>query len=128
MASALYLLLGVVLGFFIGWLLGLRRATPADDRLAGELREQLGRRDAELSQLRGQLAETGQARAAAEAKHEAAKGSLAEQRAMYERGMEEAKQAQEKALTNLREAFRALSADALKQTAPEFLRLAEQSF
>ena len=29
---------------------------------------------------------------------------------------------------DLREAFKALSADALKQTAPEFLRLAEQSF
>jgi DNA recombination protein RmuC len=31
-------------------------------------------------------------------------------------------------LIDLREAFKALSADALKQTAPEFLRLAEQSF
>ena len=35
---------------------------------------------------------------------------------------------QDKALLDLREAFKALSADALKQTAPEFLRLAEQSF
>ena len=33
-----------------------------------------------------------------------------------------------KALADLREAFKALSADALKQTAPEFLRLAEQTF
>ena len=35
---------------------------------------------------------------------------------------------QDKALLDLREAFKALSADALNQTAPEFLRLAEQSF
>ena len=35
---------------------------------------------------------------------------------------------QDKALADLREAFKALSAEALKQTAPEFLRLAEQSF
>src|SRR5208283_688135 len=35
---------------------------------------------------------------------------------------------QEKALVDLRDTFKALSADALKQNAPEFLRLAEQSF
>ena len=42
---------------------------------------------------------------------------LAEQRAL-----------QDKALADLREAFKALSAEALKQSAPEFLRLAEQTF
>src|SRR5207249_11198879 len=39
----------------------------------------------------------------------------------------ETRQAQEKALTDLREAFKALSADALRQTAPEFLRLANET-
>jgi DNA recombination protein RmuC len=53
---------------------------------------------------------------------------LVEHLALHDRAMREAKEAQEKALADLREAFRALSADALKQTAPEFLRLAEQSF
>jgi DNA recombination protein RmuC len=42
--------------------------------------------------------------------------------------MAEAKDTQARAITDLREAFRALSAEALKQSAPEFLRLAEQSF
>src|SRR5437867_6429833 len=42
--------------------------------------------------------------------------------------MSEAKVIQAKALLDLRDAFKALSADALKQSAPEFLRLAEQSF
>jgi DNA recombination protein RmuC len=40
----------------------------------------------------------------------------------------EQKNLQEKALADLRETFKALSADALKQSAPEFLRLAEQTF
>ena len=35
---------------------------------------------------------------------------------------------QDKAVADLQVAFKALSAEAFKQTAPEFLRLAEQSF
>jgi len=53
---------------------------------------------------------------------------LTEHRLLHERAMQEAKEAQARALADLRDAFRALSADALKQSAPEFLRLAEQSF
>ena len=48
--------------------------------------------------------------------------------AAAERILNEQKSLQEKASENLREAFKALSADALKQSAPEFLRLAEQTF
>src|ERR1017187_7203467 len=119
MNPVFYVLLGVVLGFVIGWLLGSRRRpmSPSDSRLETELRQQLAQREAELGRLRSQLTETSNARAAAEAKHAAAEKLLVEQRAL-----------QEKALADLREAFKALSADALKQTAPEFLRLAEQSF
>src|SRR5690606_11187336 len=40
----------------------------------------------------------------------------------------EARETQAKALADLRDAFKALSADTLKQAAPEFLRLAEQTF
>ncbi|HEX7619347.1 MAG TPA: DNA recombination protein RmuC, partial [Verrucomicrobiae bacterium] len=111
----LALLAGGALGIFIGWLLwhGVR----SDARLENELRQQLGQREAELEKLRGQISEAGNARAAAEAKQGAAEKLLAEQRAL-----------QEKALADLREAFKAMSADALKQSAPEFLRLAEQSF
>jgi DNA recombination protein RmuC len=88
-----------------------------DSRLENELRQQLTQRDSDIRQLRSQLSEASNARAAAEAQHSAAERMLVEQRAL-----------QEKALLDLREAFKALSADALKQTAPEFLRLAEQSF
>lgn len=128
MNPILYVVLGVVLGFVIGWLVrALRRPAAADTRLEAELRQQLGQRESELGQLRSQLTETGNARAAAEAKHAAAEKLTAEQRQVHDQSLREAKQAQDKALADLREAFKALSADALKQTAPEFLRLANET-
>jgi DNA recombination protein RmuC len=111
----LALLTGGALGIFIGWLLW--HGGRSDARLENELRDQIRQRESELLQLRSQLAETGNARAAAAAKQGAAEKLLAEQKVL-----------QEKALENLRDTFKALSADALKQSAPEFLRLAEQSF
>jgi DNA recombination protein RmuC len=113
------LLVGSLLGFLFGWLYGRGRAvaSPQDNRLENELRQQVTSRETELAHLRAQMAETGNARAAADAKLTSTEKMLVEQRML-----------QDKALIDLREAFKALSADALKQTAPEFLRLAEQSF
>ena len=110
---------GLLVGIAVGWLYARGRTvvSPSDDRLENELRQQLSQRESDLSQLRGQLTETSNARAAAEAGRAAGETMLVEHRAL-----------QDKALIDLREAFKALSADALKQTAPEFLRLAEQSF
>ncbi|HZF01230.1 MAG TPA: DNA recombination protein RmuC [Methylomirabilota bacterium] len=108
-------LIGVGLGILFGWLKwGGKRS---DLRLENELRQQISQRESELIQLRGQIFEAGNARAAAEAKQAAAEKLLAEQREL-----------QTKALADLRDTFKALSADALKQSAPEFLRLAEQTF
>jgi DNA recombination protein RmuC len=109
-------LAGGLIGFFFGWLKG-RSGGGSDSRLENELRQQINQRESELAQLRVQLTDVSNARAAAEAKHSASEKMLVEQRTL-----------QDKALIDLREAFKALSADALKQTAPEFLRLAEQSF
>jgi DNA recombination protein RmuC len=133
MSAVTYLLIGFGIGgvlcFFIGWLLGSRRsAAPADTRLENELRQQVSQREGELTQLRGQAVETTNARAAAEAKQAAAETLLAEQRALHDKALLEAREMQARALTDLRDAFKALSADTLKQTAPEFLRLAEQTF
>ena len=125
---ALAFIAGGLLGLLIGWLLGRSRAGTPDNRLEAELRQQVNQRDAGLASLRSQLSETGNARAAAEAGKVAAEKLVTDQRALHERAMAEAKAAQEKALADLREAFRALSAEALKQSAPEFLRLAEQTF
>jgi len=130
MTEVLYLLLGLVmgglLGGLIGWLFAARRG-PLDDRLAGELRQQLAQRETELTRAREQLAQTTTARATAEAGQSAAEKLLAAQRQLHERQLFDAKQTQEKALLDLREAFKALSADALKQTHPEFLRLANET-
>ncbi|MGB8369172.1 MAG: DNA recombination protein RmuC [Limisphaerales bacterium] len=110
-------LVGAGVGFLLGWLKGRSHTVMPDSRLENELRQQVGQRETELAQLRSQLTETGNARAAAEAKQSGAEKLLAEQREL-----------QAKALADLREVFRALSAEALKQSAPEFLRLAEQTF
>ncbi|HEY9508644.1 MAG TPA: DNA recombination protein RmuC [Verrucomicrobiae bacterium] len=132
MSSGAYFLIGIaaggLIGFLIGWLLGRNRPSVTDNRLENELRQQVGQRESELVQLRTQLSESNNARAAAEAQRSAAEKLISEQRALHERAMLEAKEAQAKALADLRDAFKALSADTLKQSAPEFLRLAEQSF
>ncbi len=122
-------LLGLLLGAVLGWLLGSRRsASPTDNRLENELRQQVVQRENDLAQARDQLTLTKTALATAQANQVGAEKLLAEQRAVHERALMDAKAAQDKALADLRDAFKALSADALKQTAPEFLRLAEQSF
>jgi DNA recombination protein RmuC len=110
-------LIGAGVGFLLGWLKGRSHTVMPDSRLENELRQQVSQRETELTRLRTQLTETGNARAAAEARHAASEKMLVEQRAL-----------QDKTLIDLREAFKALSAEALKQSAPEFLRLAEQSF
>ena len=123
------LALGGGLGLFIGWLLGRgRAAAPTDWRLENELRQQLTQREAELAQTREQLSQTKTSLATAQANQAASEKILAEQKQLHEQTLRDAKTAQEKALADLRDTFKALSADALKQSAPEFLRLAEQSF
>ncbi|HOC54488.1 MAG TPA: DNA recombination protein RmuC [Verrucomicrobiota bacterium] len=119
---------GILVGFALGWLYRRGQGSAADDRLANELRQQLAQREGDLAKVREQLTRTSETAAEAKAKQEAGESLLKDQRMLYERAMAEARAAQEKALADLREAFQALSAEALKRTAPEFLRLAEQSF
>jgi DNA recombination protein RmuC len=122
------LAIGAIVGVILGWLLGNRRSPIAtDDRLAGELRHQLDQHAGELTALRERVSQSAQARASAEAKLGAAESLLAEQRTLHDRHLSEARQSQEKAVADLRETFKALSADALRQTAPEFLRLANET-
>lgn len=64
----------------------------------------------------------------AQADLDAARHLLTERQTLYERQLSEARLAQEKALADLRQAFQALSADALSRQAPEFLRLAAEAF
>jgi DNA recombination protein RmuC len=108
-------LAGGAAGIFLGWLKWSGKSS--DVRLENELRQQIAQRETELTRLRGQLTEATNSRASAEASRVAAEKLAADQRAL-----------QDKALADLRDSFKALSAEALKQSAPEFLRLAEQSF
>ena len=118
------------MGLLIGWLLGSRKQTaaPADARLENELRQQVAQREMDLKQTGEQLSQAKTALATAQANQAAAEKILADQKQLHEQNLREARSTQEKAIADLREAFKAMSADALKQSAPEFLRLAEQSF
>ena len=134
MSNGAYLLIGLVfgggLGLLVGWLFGARKQTvaPADARLENELRQQLAQRETYLAQTREQLSQSKTSFATAQANQAAAEKILAEQKSLHEQNLRDAKLAQEKAIADLRLAFQAMSAEALKQSAPEFLRLAEQSF
>jgi DNA recombination protein RmuC len=138
MNPGLYLLLGVVLAGFVlvllrGWIRHRERQTifyaseRAESALADELRQQLERREKDLVALRSELSQSTTAFAAAEARREAAEKLLTEQRHLHEVALQELRQAQDRAIADLRDAFKALSSDALRQTQPEFLRLANET-
>ena len=132
MSLAAQLFISFLAGGLIGWLIGYlqnkQSAAPADNRLENELRAQLQQRERDLAQTREQLTQTNTRLATAEANRDAVQSLLAEAKNAHAENLQAAKSAQEKALADLRDTFKALSADALKQSAPEFLRLAEQSF
>lgn len=130
MNEFLALALGLTLGGFIGWLLGSRRRhlAPSDTRLEDELRSQLTRLEADLQQTRSLLQRASDERSSALAHQSAAENLLTAQKSLHEQTLAAARLAQDKALADLRDAFKALSSDALKQSGPDFLRLAEQSF
>jgi len=119
------LLAGAAVGGWIGWWLALR--CPPDARLENELRQQLSHREADSARLQEQVTQARSDLAAAQAQRDASERLLAEQRKAHEEALRVARETQEKALLDLRESFKALSADALKQTHPEFLRLANET-
>lgn len=99
----------------------------AEQQLA-ELRRQAGENEARIDQLQNELRIGSNALSKSQADLEAARNLLADKEALYEKQLKESKEAQDKAIANLRESFKALSADALKENVPEFLRLASESF
>jgi DNA recombination protein RmuC len=126
------LAIAFVAGAILGWLFGLfsgrRTVLPPDARLENELRQQLQQREKELDSTREQLTRSATALATAEANRDAAQQLLAETRDLHAANLRAAKEAQEKALADLRQTFQALSADALRQNAPQFLQLANETF
>jgi DNA recombination protein RmuC len=127
--SLLHLGTGLLLGMLVGWLAAswLAARRPAPTPLEGELRQQLTLRESDLNEVRGQLSNATQALASAEAGRRGSDALLAEQRRWHEQQLAAHKEAQTRAIQDLREAFQALSAEALRQTQPEFLRLATET-
>jgi DNA recombination protein RmuC len=113
----LALLVGVAIGVVLGWFIRQARMAPADTQLEAELRRQLQEGQTELGHLRADLTKITAAEAEAKARAEAANALLEEQR-----------RAQEKGHMDLREAFKALSAEALEKAQPQLLTLADQAF
>lgn len=128
----LYLIISIVASLILGWLLGSRFGSSSEQPIANDLRQQLKQKESALTEARERettlIATEAATRAKAEAEREAAQAMIAEKDAVYARQLEEAKQIREKGLADLREAFKALSADALKANAPEFLQLANSTF
>jgi DNA recombination protein RmuC len=123
------LTVGALFGALLGWLLGLRAAgNQPDHPLLLELRQQLTQRDQAIVQLREDTAQARLAIASAQAGQQTAEQLLVEERRMNERQLADTRAMQELALKDLRDTFKALSLDALKQTHPEFLRLATETF
>lgn len=127
MPLAAYIAIAFAAGVVVGWILTLLRRHPPDGRLEEELRQQVQARENELAAIRDRHFKTNAALATAEANEKAAQRLLEDGRNTYAESLRVAKEAQEKALADLRETFKALSADALKQSAPQFLQLANET-
>jgi len=123
------LVAGVLLGGALGWAAarvsgegalraareGLQSRLAASESRADELTKQLTQRDLESSDLRGALESERSLRTQAETRLEATRQSLNEQRALLD-----------SARVELTQTFKALSADALKESQTSFLTLADE--
>lgn len=109
------------------------------ERGTGELNTRLNAAAAEAAVLRDRLGAAEVALAGARGEVDRATALLAEQkrfheeneravRDAHERVTRELKESHDRALADLKTAFAGLSADALRQSAPEFLRLAQETF
>ncbi len=133
MPSIAYVAIGVVIGAVLGWAIGFvkgRKSAPmngGDSRFEDDLKERLSQREGELAQARQQATQYCVAVAKAESERDASQLLLEKAQILHDKTLAEAKLAQDKALVDLREAFKALSADALKQTQPQFLALANET-
>ncbi|MGH7392252.1 MAG: DNA recombination protein RmuC, partial [Candidatus Rokuibacteriota bacterium] len=130
MIEALMALVGLVVGGAVAWILArghfrsvaLVETQARESRLAvaeslgDELRKQLSQRDLEAGDLRGTLQAERALRAQAEARAEATRENIEEQKRLLEGARE-----------RLAETFKALSADALRQSTSAFLEQARET-
>jgi DNA recombination protein RmuC len=123
------LAVGGLVGFVVGWAAAGRRAPGAGNAaLEAELRARLEAAETGLGQAREQATQRERDLARAEAERQAQAALLAQERGLHERQLTEAREARDKALADMREAFKALSAEALSRNIPEFIRQAGEAF
>lgn len=123
----LWILLCLIAGIALGLLVCGAKQPPADTRLEDELRRQAEALKAELERSQAARLQAEAARSAAEASLRAASERATDQQRVHAEQLRELKDGHEKALRDLREAFAAMSADALKQLQPDFLQLANET-
>jgi DNA recombination protein RmuC len=125
-----FVIVGLLIGGGVAWALASARGRARflseiqsrESRLAGaeattdELRKQLSQRDLEAADLREALGSAQTQRAQAEARWEATRQNLDEQRRLLD-----------EAQARLGDTFKALSADALRESNTAFLQLAQQA-
>ena len=108
---------GLALGVVVAWLVArqaLQARVASLETLTDELRKQLTVRDLEVSDLRGAVESERTQRAQAEARWEAARQNVEEQKRLLEEARE-----------RLTDTFKSLSADALRQSSTAFLERAD---
>jgi len=93
-----------------------------------QFRQQAESHEKRITDLLEQQREAAAEKSKLQADLDASTNLLSERQAFHDKQMKESKIAMERAMTDLRESFKALSADALKENAPEFLRMAGQTF
>lgn len=112
----------VAAGTAVWWEARRREALRREIEL--QSRHLIEAKEAELAESGRQLERARRETAAFEIRFEAGQNLIAEQRALFAQSLDRARDDQRRAVEDLREAFKALSVDALQQTQPEFLRLA----
>ncbi len=129
MTEALILAAGLLVGAGVGWLLGawrtrlrlagelaeLRRRQAGDESTIASLRQRTGELTGELAALRESLQHEQQTRVAAETQRDEALRRFDEQKKLLEQADQ-----------RLRDAFKALSADALKANSEEFAKRTQE--
>lgn len=128
MIEAALFIAGLIVGGVICWLLAAIRWRAQAVQESGELRAQLGARDSLVAELRLQSAKQGESetalRAALSREEQTRVAAQTELQASI-RSIEEQKQLLAEAQKQFKDAFAALSAEALKSNSTEFVRQAE---
>ncbi len=107
------IVIGLLLGFALGWLVRAARRSAPDNRVEGELRTQLTAREADLGAVRAAAAEAGAAKAAAEASRAAAEQLASARTQEAATAMREASSSRER-LAGVEAEFAASRADVQK--------------